>query len=388
MSSDDDNDDWDDDEEDDDLAPLVQSSVRPLEVSTPNVAARRHEEKRFQRYVSLAILLVFMISSLFIFYNQQENKAHDFKGSKKDSSQVIGEGQCSSDFMNDLLKQVSNSIYFCDESVKPENCKCRQNPTEAYLRMNNKDPQFEKAWNTTFNRNKKQAAVGAEKDDKDNNKIHDVVLYGDSITEHWQGTSKTNADNSDWQDIHEVFKEKFTSAGGGRVEGLALGIGGDRCSQLLYRLQNGELPLELNAKVFWILIGINDIGLDHCSSQSVVGGIMKIVQYIQKQKPVSKIVINSLLPFSTTDDDGFQQRDEDIFDNPKWNIISRTNHMLECYSNVTKGVDFFNATKIFLTDDGLHTKPAFYVDEVHPSSTGSRAWGREIVNKVLELITR
>jgi lysophospholipase L1-like esterase len=153
-----------------------------------------------------------------------------------------------------------------------------------------------------------------------------------------------------------------------------------QCGQLLYRLRNGEFPEELEAKVFWILIGVNDLGLDGCSAEAVAAGNIRIVEEIQSLRPSSKIVVNSILPFSPEG-----ERDEDLSEHPKWQVASQVNHLLECFADATDNVEFFNATKIFMTDDELHTKRAFYVDAVHPSAKGSRAWAREIEEKVFEL---
>lgn len=67
------------------------------------------------------------------------------------------------------------------------------------------------------------------KNDAMNSITHDVVLVGDSITEHWQGTglSKTNH-----EDIKEVYDELFRQPDG--IKGLALGISGDRVSYVCH----------------------------------------------------------------------------------------------------------------------------------------------------------
>ena len=58
---------------------------------------------------------------------------------------------------------------------------------------------------------------------------YDVVLLGDSITEHWFGTEFGMPADA-WQEVNLVFREELTKLGGGRVDGLALGIAGDRVS--------------------------------------------------------------------------------------------------------------------------------------------------------------
>mmetsp|Transcript_23563 Transcript_23563/g.26860 ORF Transcript_23563/g.26860 Transcript_23563/m.26860 type:complete len:309 (-) Transcript_23563:194-1120(-) len=80
------------------------------------------------------------------------------------------------------------------------------------------------------------------------------------------------------------------------LNGLALGIAGDRINNLLWRITNGnELPQELYARVFWIVIGTNDLSAG-CSEEIVLVGIINIIQTLRKLRPDSIIVINGLLP--------------------------------------------------------------------------------------------
>ena len=56
---------------------------------------------------------------------------------------------------------------------------------------------------------------------------YDVVLIGDSITEHLAGTD-LNRKSQPWEKTFKIFQKMFARSNGGEVEGLALGIGGDR----------------------------------------------------------------------------------------------------------------------------------------------------------------
>jgi hypothetical protein len=75
-------------------------------------------------------------------------------------------------------------------------------------------------WNLTFERNKMLASQFS-------GDRYDVVFFGDSITEHWVGTDLKH-ESIPWRGINKVFRDHFTKQGGGKVDGLALGIGGDR----------------------------------------------------------------------------------------------------------------------------------------------------------------
>jgi hypothetical protein len=79
-------------------------------------------------------------------------------------------------------------------------------------------------WDLTFERNKELAqSTTAELD---------VVLLGDSITEHWLGTDLALTDHMRWQGVSDTFRAAlFDKSFGAKIDGLPLGIGGDLVSQ-------------------------------------------------------------------------------------------------------------------------------------------------------------
>lgn len=152
----------------------------------------------------------------------------------------------------------------------------------------------------------------------------------------------------------------------------------------MYRLQNGEMPPALKPKVWWLLIGTNDLGSDSCNANAITVGNIRIVEEIRQHQPNATIVINSLLPRSN----------EELAHNanPYWNVLRQVNHRLECYANHTPGVEFFNATTIFVSQDPAE-KGDYYINKtlmdahyLHPSGEGSLLWGQAIVKRVQSLI--
>lgn len=210
----------------------------------------------------------------------------------------------------------------------------------------------------------------------------DVALVGDSITEHWNGMDLGPSDGQ-WRSIKKVFDKLFVKRNGGKVNGVALGIGGDRIHNLLYRLQNGEAPKDFHPKVWWILIGTNDLE-DHCNADTITIGNFRIVEEIRKFHPGAVIVLNSILPRNDNPDN--------LLESPTWPIIQEINLKLECYTNTAHGVEFFNATDVFLTHRQGKTvvngKFMMKADSVHPNAEGSRLWGEAIVDRVLDLRNR
>jgi lysophospholipase L1-like esterase len=135
----------------------------------------------------------------------------------------------------------------------------------------------------------------------------------------------------------------------------------------------------LDADVFWVLIGTNDLGADDCSAEAIVAGNIRVVEEIQSGRPNAKIVLNSILPRG--------KPGETIFNSVSWPKVSTVNRWMECYAASTNGVEFFNATSLFLTEEGVQIEE-YFEDPVHPSAAGSVGWGEAIVQKVLDLTSR
>jgi hypothetical protein len=56
------------------------------------------------------------------------------------------------------------------------------------------------------------------------------------------------------------------------------------------------MPYDFNPKVWWLVLGMNDLTRMQCSEEIVVLGILRVVEEIRLRKPDAKIVINSMLP--------------------------------------------------------------------------------------------
>jgi lysophospholipase L1-like esterase len=124
---------------------------------------------------------------------------------------------------------------------------------------------------------------------------------------------------------------------------------------------NGELTSNLSPKVFWLLIGTNDLGEDRCSVESIVAGNIGIVLELQRRRPTSKILVNSLLPRTQSPDGTL---------GPMWQSIQSINQILESYIQPMENVHFFNATNLFLKDY-LTIDMRLMPDLLHPSAYGS-----------------
>ena len=56
------------------------------------------------------------------------------------------------------------------------------------------------------------------------------------------------------------------------------------------------MPYDFNPKVWWLVLGMNDLTRMQCSEEIVVLGILRVIEEIRMRKPDAHIVVNSLLP--------------------------------------------------------------------------------------------
>ena len=146
------------------------------------------------------------------------------------------------------------------------------------------------------------------------------------------------------------------------------------------------MPAALNPKVWWLLIGTNNLGSDNCNGDAITVGNIRIVEEIRKHYPKTPIVINSQLP---------RGREELLHHNKMWNVLRAVNTHLECYAGTHDNLHFFNATNLFIynaTSEDFGTE--YYINEtlmhdyIHPSGEGSKIWGQAIVDELQKIIPK
>jgi len=149
------------------------------------------------------------------------------------------------------------------------------------------------AWEKAFKKNVDSIDEAIFNDDEAE---LDVVFLGENIVEYWSGSS-LSFNSTFVHNVSRAFNKQFK--GDSKIRGLPLGIAGDTTSNVLWRIQNGEMPDYLNPKIWWIVLGTNDLAMKQCSEEVVLMGILRVIEEILEQKPDAKIVVNSILPMSS-----------------------------------------------------------------------------------------
>ena len=105
------------------------------------------------------------------------------------------------------------------------------------------------------------------------NKKFDLCFLGDSIIDMWP---------------RDLFGKYY-----GKYNVVNFGIGGDRCENVLWRLENGELK-GTSPRVIVLLIGTNNSGMN--TAREIAYGITAVVKALRAGCPKSKILLLAVFP--------------------------------------------------------------------------------------------
>lgn len=371
----------DENNDEEEAQPLVAScSSSPRRIVFETISADNDREEKTAtwwgdtwRFVASASLLLGPILLFLYRYSykanvnaaaatQQQQQSASSSGIDFDELDSL---QCAKDLgirFSDLY--YSKPASFCSSQTTAFNkCHCTD-PLTPLARVQS-SPKYWAKWDETYERNKLLVM---------NTHFEDIrlVLLGDSITEHWVGTDlgeRTPVAMAVNREFDTVFPHG---------QALALGIAGDRCPQLLYRIKNNMdlAALKNENTVFWLLIGTNDLS-DACSSESILRGQMEIVFTLQK-KQKTKIVVNSILPRPNP---AGIWRGTKYYDRIRW-----VNTRLECFVQGLEGVQFFDADPYFLSSEDDTVSKDILPDWLHPSGKASRIWGNAIMERVEQML--
>lgn len=180
----------------------------------------------------------------------------------------------------------------------------------------------------------------------------DLVFIGDSITQGWEGGGKG------------VWEKYY-----GKRNAVNLGIGGDQTQHVLWRLQNGNLK-GVTPKLAVIMIGTNNAG--GSAPEDTAEGIKLIVEEIQKQTPMTKILVLGVFPRGKDAEDKLRQKNDKV------------NAIIAKLAD-DKNVFYLDIGKKFLKEDGVLPKEIM-PDLLHLNQKSYEIWAESIEKKVAQLM--
>ena len=128
------------------------------------------------------------------------------------------------------------------------------------------------------------------------------------------------------------------------------------------------MPVELDATVFWLMIGRSDLTRGRCSEEATVAGILNVAKEIHRLFPVAVVVIQGILPTANCVDNPdrllvphpyskklfgkhhseryYAQQAQHAFG--LWPSIQSINHELEVFCKRNEYFVYFDAAALFL----------------------------------------
>ena len=183
----------------------------------------------------------------------------------------------------------------------------------------------------------------------------EVVFFGDSITELWEDFGSEGK---------PIWKERYAP-----LHAANFGISADKTQNILWRLQNGEMPEGSHPKVAVILAGTNNIYTNN--AQQIGEGVGAIAHEILKRSPDTKILILGVFP-----------RAEQPTNSDRKLVADMNGYISKLDDH--KSIFYLDFGSKFLQPDGTISKDTM-TDFIHPTGKGFQIWADGMQDQLMEL---
>ena len=196
----------------------------------------------------------------------------------------------------------------------------------------------------------------------------DIIMVGDSITSQWGG-GQGGAWTATW------------TANFGSYKAINMGIGGDRTSSVLWRLDHAPFDLLTQPpKVCVLQIGNNN---QYLKSQGVptsssVQGVVTCLRNLRFKFPNNPIIWMNLFPVTGLSSSTYLKELHDAC-----NAAGITNPSSANYVSNVHPLDLWNQ---YASGDGVTANPIYFYDGVHPNATGYQLWADNMKPMITALI--
>ena len=180
--------------------------------------------------------------------------------------------------------------------------------------------------------------------------LSSVLLVGDSLV---NGLAR----------YHRVWSKYFEP-----LRALNFGVGGDRTQHVLWRIENGEIPL--NLQVAFVHCRTNN--LDRDNPAEIRDGTASIVYTIQEKKPNANFIVSGLLP-----------RDQEIsFRRDKIKLVNQKLRKW-CRSGKVRNVHYLKPGKDWTEPDGRLVERYYFTDFLHLVEEGYEKFSKSIYEAIV-----
>ena len=164
---------------------------------------------------------------------------------------------------------------------------------------------------------------------------------------------------------HRVWSKYFEP-----LRALNFGVGGDRTQHVLWRIENGEIPL--NLQVAFVHCGTDN--LDRDNPAEIRDAIASIVYTIQEKKPNANIIVSGLLP-----------RDQEIsYRHEKIKLVNQK-LMKWCRSGKVRNMHYLKPDKDWTEPDGRLVERYYFTDFLHLVEEGYEKFAKSIYEAIVKV---
>ena len=183
--------------------------------------------------------------------------------------------------------------------------------------------------------------------------LSSVLLVGDSLV---NGLAR----------YHRVWSKYFEP-----LRALNFGVGGDQTQHVLWRIENGEIPS--NLQVALVHRGTNN--LDRDNPAEIKDGIASIVYTIQEKKPNANFIVSGLLP-----------RDQETsFRRDKIKLVNQ--ELRKWYrSGKVRNVHYLKDDKDWTKPDGRLVERYYFTDFLHLVQEGYEKFANSIYEAIVKVL--
>jgi beta-glucosidase len=214
---------------------------------------------------------------------------------------------------------------------------------------------LQESWAVDWWRPRHEAKLAEVRAHREAGRRVDLVFLGDSITQGWEKEGQA------------AWAQHFA-----RHNAVALGFGGDRTENLLWRLQHGELD-GMAPRAIVMLIGTNNTGERLEDPALTLAGIRANLDEIRRRQPQAKVLLLGLFPRDEKPD-GLLRRHN-----------ARINALLPALAD-GRQVVFLDIGPALTQPDGTLSRDIL-PDWLHLSPAGYERWARSLAPVLSQWLT-
>ena len=154
---------------------------------------------------------------------------------------------------------------------------------------------------------------------------------------------------------------------------------------LLWHWENGIQQAKLRPKLWFIMVGTNDLFVNKCTDRFVMANILNIAKRIFEDQPEAKIVIHGIIPRKDDPDSKADSLGH------LWNRAQGVNLQVRKWIKIhSSRIFFMNVGQILMENGGMKGRkfldPHLIGDNMNPTPEGMQKWGDLVVKKLIPIL--